>query len=370
MSPEIHVREGDIIVTKDGTIGKTAHVARLPYLATLNSHLLLVRALRGQYRPRFLYYLFDSAVFQTYARFAEGGTTFFGITQEAVSNFPITLPPLAEQEAIAAFLDRETARIDALVGKKERLIELLQEKRTSLVTRTVTKGLAPNVPMKDSGIEWLGEIPAHWDSLALSRITLSRCDGPFGSGLKTEHYSGSGVRVVRLQNIGWTEFLDEDRAFIDQEYASQLGDHSVMTGDVLIAGLGDERHPVGRACVAPDGIEPAMVKADCFRFRLEGKRVLPRFAAYQLSATATAAAGSLATGATRARTNLTVTASRNIALPPLKEQQVIVEALDRERERYLALISRIYTATECLKELRTALISAAVTGKIDVREAA
>jgi type I restriction enzyme, S subunit len=139
---------------------------------------------------------------------------------------------------------------------------------------------------KDSDVKWLGEIPAHWNSLALSRVTLSRCDGPFGSGLKSEHYSGTGVRVIRLQNIGWAEFLDVDRAYIDEEYARELGDHSVMTNDLLIAGLGDEAHPVGRSCVAPNGIEPAMVKADCFRLRLDRRRAVPRFAAYQLSASA------------------------------------------------------------------------------------
>ena len=95
-------------------------------------------------------------------------------------------------------------------------------------------------------------------------------------------------------NIGLAEFLDADRAFIDEAYAKELGDHSVVADDVLVAGLGDESRPVGRACVAPHGIEPAIVKADCFRFRIDGRRVLPHFAAYQLSATAVAAEGSFA----------------------------------------------------------------------------
>lgn len=148
---------------------------------------------------------------------------------------------------------------------------------------------------KDSGVECLGTIPEGWIRAALSRITLSRCDGPFGSGLKSEHYSPSGVRVVRLQNIGSAEFNGTDEAFIDEHYAKELGEHSVRAGDLLIAGLGDDAHPVGRACVAPRGIEPAMVKADCFRFRLDHRRVLPKFAAHQLSSTAGAAAGLMAT---------------------------------------------------------------------------
>jgi type I restriction enzyme S subunit len=296
------------------------------------------------------------------------GVSFPAINESEMATYALVVPPVHEQRAIAAFLDREAARIDALVAKKERLNELLQEQRSAVVTRAVTKGLDPNGRMKNSGVEWLGEIPAHWECLTLARVTPSRCDGPFGSGLKSGHYANSGVRVVRLQNIGWAEFLDSDRAYIEEAYAGELGDHSVVGGDLLIAGLGDEGHPVGRACTAPEGIEPAMVKADCFRFRLDQRRFLPRFAAYQLSAMASSAAGSWATGATRSRMNLTTTAARKVVLPPLDEQRAIVEILDREGERFRALMGRVHDAIDRLQELRIALVSAAVTGKIDVRE--
>ena len=297
------------------------------------------------------------------------GVSYPAIDASKISRFPVAFPELTKQESIADFLDRETAKIDALIAKKERLIELLQEKRTALITQAVTKGLDPNVSMKDSGIEWLGKIPAHWECLALSRVTFARCDGPFGSGLRSEHYSESGLRVVRLQNIGSAEFCDADRAYINEEYGSQLGDHSVLPGDLLIAGLGDEAHPVGRACVAPEHIVPAMVKADCFRFRLDGRLLLARFAGYQLSATAAAAAGALSTGATRSRLNLTAMATRKVALPPLSEQAAIVSFLDRGCDENYALIAKIQVAIDRLHEYRTALISAAVTGKIDVRKA-
>jgi type I restriction enzyme S subunit len=198
-------------------------------------------------------------------------------------------------------------------------------------------------------------------------LSISRCDGPFGSGLKSEHYSAAGVRVVRLQNIGPAEFSATDEAYISEEYAKALGDHSVCADDLLVAGLGDDEHPVGRACVAPRGIEPAIVKADCFRFRLDQRRLIPRFAAYQLSATAAATAGVLSTGATRSRINLGNMATRKIAVPPFKEQQKIVELLDQDCHGLQMLLERVDVAIDQLKELRAALISAAVTGKIDVR---
>ena len=223
----------------------------------------------------------------------------------------------------------------------------------------------PYPEYKDAGVEWLGEIPAHWQSLALGRITTSRCDGPFGSGLKSEHYSESGIRVVRLQNIGWAEFTDLDAAYLDEAYARLLGDHSVKEDDILIAGLGDDGHPVGRACVAPVKIEPAMVKADCFRFRLDRERALPRYAAFQLSATAAAVAGRYATGATRARMNLATSASRKIALPPLKEQEAIATFLDRETAKIDALVAKKERLIELLQEKRAALITRAVTRGLD-----
>ncbi|MBY0276657.1 restriction endonuclease subunit S [Candidatus Binatia bacterium] len=222
----------------------------------------------------------------------------------------------------------------------------------------------PYPAYKDSRVEWLGEIPAHWECLALARVTESRCDGPFGSALKSEHYSYGGVRVVRLQNIGEGRFDGADAVFINEAYAKGLGDHSVRAGDLLIAGLGDEGHPVGRACVAPQGIEPAMVKADCFRFRLKSGGAMSAFVSLQLSATAHAAAV-LATGATRSRMNLTAMAARKVALPPLPERRAIAAFVERETARIDALLAKKERLIELLQEKRTALINRAVTKGLD-----
>ena len=141
------------------------------------------------------------------------------------------------------------------MAEQERLIALLKEKRQAVISHAVTRGLNPAVPMKDSGVEWLGKVPTHWEVLPLARITADKCDGPFGSALKTEHYVDSGVRVVRLQNIAADAFRGTDSAFIGENYyQNELNGHDVKEGDVLIAGLGDERNVVGRACIAPIGI--------------------------------------------------------------------------------------------------------------------
>ena len=229
----------------------------------------------------------------------------------------------------------------------------------------------PNVPMKDSGVEWIGHIPEHWSILPLGKITADKCDGPFGSGLKSEHYTDEGVRVVRLQNIRKGEFDASDAAFIDEHYyRTSLSGHDVRRGDVLIAGLGDERNTVGRACVAPAEIEPAMVKADCFRFRLNQKRASAEFIAAQLTAGSAYDAGVLSSGSTRSRIPLSTMATRKVALPPLGEQNRISSELKQQMSNLDALVTEARHAVELLDERRSALISAAVTGKIDVRSLA
>jgi type I restriction enzyme, S subunit len=223
----------------------------------------------------------------------------------------------------------------------------------------------PYPAYKDSGVKWLGDIPARWDCVALGRASISRCDGPFGSGVKSEHYTNEGVRVIRLQNIGWAEFSGEDEAYIDETHARSLGDHSVEVEDLLVAGLGDDAHPVGRACVAPRDIQPAMVKADCFRFRVDRRRLIPQYGAYQLSATAEATAGLLSSGATRSRINLTNMAARKIAVPPVDEQQAIVGFLGREAAKIDALVAKKEQLIGLLQEKRATLINRTVTKGLD-----
>lgn len=284
--------------------------------------------------------------------------------------FPILFPQKEEQERIVKVLDRETARIDALITKKSRFIELLKEKRQALITHAVTKGLDSKAKMKDSGVQWIGRVPEHWQIAQLGRVATERCDGPFGSGLKSEHYTPGGVRVVRLQNIGWAAFKDGDAVYISQEHWSDvLGcGHEVLPDDVLIAGLGDDNNPLGRACVAPSNLETAIVKADCYRFRLDINRALPAFIALALSATARAECGYLATGATRDRLNLGLASARTVPLPPRSEQVKIVDALNVSVARIDLLTTKTQHSIDLLKERRSALITAAVTGQIDLRE--
>ena len=162
-APEIQLKVGDLLVTKDGTVGKMAYVDMLPGKASLNSHLLLIRPLENKFDNRFLFWLMSSSVFSGYTEYAQDGTVMASLSQEKIGNFIAYFPEITEQQAIADFLDKECAQIDSIAADLEKQIELLQQYKKSLITETVTRGPDKSVPMKDSGVEWIGEIPTHWD---------------------------------------------------------------------------------------------------------------------------------------------------------------------------------------------------------------
>jgi type I restriction enzyme S subunit len=197
-------------------------------------------------------------------------------------------------------------------------------------------------------------------------VTTARCDGPFGTAIKSEHYKDEGARVIRLQNIRAGRFEGADAAYLNLDYFErELVDHDVIGGDLLIAGLGDENNQVGRACVAPDDLGPALVKADCFRFRLDKKAASSAFIAMMLCTGASADGGFYATGSTRQRIPLSVTGRRRVALPPLSEQTTIATFLDRETAKIDALVADYSSLIELLQEKRQAVISHAVTKGLD-----
>lgn len=363
------VRPGDIAYNKmrawQGAIGVS------DYCGIVSPAYVVQRPREGA-DARYFHYLLRTPAF---AKEAERWS--YGITSDMWSLRPEhfkmiygCLPPLAEQTGIVRFLDHADRRIRRYIRAKRRLIELLNEQKQAIIHRAVTRGLDPSVRLKPSGVAWLGEVPEHWGVVPLRRVTIARCDEPFGAGLKSQHYTDTGIRVIRLQNIGHGEFKDKDAAFIAPRHYATLGDHSVLEGDLVLAGLGDDRHPAGRACVAPAELGPAMVKADCFRFRVDRNRLHPRFGALQLTATSSTVSSILSTGATRQRINLQTMSTRAVVLPSLDEQSAIVAFLDAQTDKIDAAVAADRRALDLLKEFRTRLIADIVPGKLDVREAA
>jgi type I restriction enzyme S subunit len=288
------------------------------------------------------------------------GSTFRELAKGMLEDVGLAEPPEPEQRAIAAFLDRETARIDALVAKKERLIALLQEQRTALITRVVTKGLDPTVPMKDSGVEWLGEIPAHWRALALKRIG----DLQAGAGFPDDE-QGIQDEETPFFKVGDMGAPGNEREMLVHQHsvsrstARRLRAHVFPAGTIVFAKVGaalllNRRRLIARpSCL--DNNMMGFMPDDCDT----------TWALYWLTGLDM---GRLANPGAVPSVNEGQMRETPAAVPPLPEQRAIAAFLDRETARIDTLVAKVHDAIDRLKELRTALISAAVTGKIDVRE--
>jgi len=311
-------------------------------------------------RPEYLLYVFRS-MHQEFKRLTMG-STHQTIYMPDVERFAMPVPPLPEQDRIVDAVRRETSRIDALVAKKERLIELLQEKRSALITHAVTKGLDPTVPTKDSGVEWLGEIPAHWAVSQLKHAASHVIDCPH----ETPMYADDGDHlVVRTSDVA-DGVLDFSRArrIDDAEFEKRVRRLRVNPRDIVYSREGER---FGHAALVPEGVSVCLGQR-MMQFRIRSDWC-PRFAMWQLNAKSVYQQALLDTaGATSPHVNVETIRSYWLCAPPPSEQRDIAEFLDREATKIDALVSRIHDAITRLKELRTALISAAVTGKIDVRE--
>ena len=287
------------------------------------------------------------------------GSTYDAVTVGNVENLMVALPSVQEQRAISTFLDRETAKIDALVAKKERLMKLLQEKRTALITRAVTKGLHPDVRMKDSGIEWLGAIPAHWDLVALRRrwsvVDCKHLTVPFVS---------EGIPLASVRETQSFELDLKDSHHTTFEWYKTLveGDRKPRCGDLIYC----RNVSVGSASlVAKDDIFAMGQDVCLIRSSAENQRWLNY---YLCSSAMSRQLASTLVGSTFDRINVAEIMALLIPVPPRVEQDKTAQFLDLETAKIDTLLAKIRTAIDHLKELRTALLSAAVTGKIDVRD--
>ncbi|MFT2095909.1 restriction endonuclease subunit S [Acidiphilium multivorum] len=283
---------------------------------------------------------------------------------EFVGSLPIPYPSLSEQRAIAAFLDRETAKIDALIAEQERLIALLQEKRQAVISQAVIKGLDPTVPMKDSGVEWLGQVPAHWDIVPVSR----RYDVQLGRMLNESRAEGPDLRpYLRVFDVQWRNINVVDLPMMDFPEDARAR-YRLQPGDLLVNEGGSY---VGRSAIWRADIEECYYQKALHRLRaIDKKSDTAEFFLYVMEF-ATRSGVFVAGGNQTTIDHLTAEQLRRyrFAFPPHVEQVQIVSALDHQMSRLGALEKESVDAILLLRERRTALISAAVTGKIDVREA-
>jgi type I restriction enzyme, S subunit len=289
------------------------------------------------------------------------------VNRETLAACPLPIPTPEEQRAVAAFLDRETARIDGLVAKKERLIELFQEQRTALITRAVTKGLDPNVPMKDSGVEWMGEIPAHWETPMFGRL-IDRLEQGWSPVADDREAGPDEWAVIRLSAVHKGQFIVREHkalpADLDPDHR-----YEIRRGDFLLT-RANTPELVGDVCVVSEERSRLMLCDLVYRIMFDLRRAVPVHMVYWfLSRSGRHQIEVEARGSSQSMVKVSQGAIRAwlVVLPPTSEQSAIATFLDRETDRIDALVARIRQAIDHLKEFRTAVITAAVTGKIDVR---
>jgi type I restriction enzyme, S subunit len=289
-----------------------------------------------------------------------------GLAREDAHEKPVVAPPLDEQRAIAAFLDRETARIDALVAAKRRLIALLQEKRAALIARAVTRGLDPEVPTKDSGVAWLGRVPAHWDVMPLKRRVKWITSGSRGWA---GHYSDDGDLFLRIGN------LTRDSIHLDLADVQRVSAPAGAEGERTSAKAGDLVLSItaylGSVAVVPAGLDSTYVSQHVALARPRQNLVDPRWLAFCiLSSPGQRQLQAAGYGGTKVQLSLDDVLSVIITMPPIDEQRRICDQLEAKTDSLKAGAAEVERTIVRLIEYRSTLITSAVTGRIDVRAAA
>tara|TARA_Y100000296_G_scaffold26795_1_gene31471 strand:+ start:2945 stop:4261 length:1317 start_codon:yes stop_codon:yes gene_type:complete len=321
---------------------------------------------KSELEPRYAYRLLHSYD-TTKVFYGMGGGLRQSMKFSDFRRLPLIVPSIEEQTQIANFLDRETAKIDTLIEKQQQLIKLLQEKRQAVISHAVTKGLNPNAKMKDSGVEWLGEVPEHWNLkcvryLGQCQNGINIAGDKFGSGFPFVSY-GDVYNNKQLPKVasGLVESSETDRAL-----------YSIRYGDVLFTRTSETIDEIGFSSVCLEPIDEAVFAGFLIRFRpFKGVNLNPLFSKYYFQNDLLRAFFVKEMNlVTRASLSQDLLKKMPVALPPENEQIEIAEYLESKTETFNLLVAKSEQAITLMRERRSALISAAVTGKIDVRKAA
>ncbi|MGM7317561.1 restriction endonuclease subunit S [Idiomarina sp. ST10R2A5] len=328
-------------------------------------HTIIARP-SGKIFPRFFAYLFHSEEFRNQIRLLVKGVKVFSISQGILKSAPVWLPTYEEQQKIAQFLDHETSKIDALIDEQKRLIELLKEKRQAVISHAVTKGLNPDAPMKDSGVEWLGEVPEHWEVASLktfirlveSGTSVNAADTPASEGelgvLKTSAVYGDELDVNQNKTV-----VKEEESRVSCQLKANRLIVSRMNTPELVGATGFSLANPGNLFL-PDRL---------WQITLENVEAQFIFM-FTLSKSYRSQIKLVCAGASSSMQNIAQEDFKNVkvAVPPLIEQKDIVEEWHRFKSNSNQLMEQAEKTVKLLQERRSALISAAVTGKIDVRD--
>lgn len=354
--------EGDLLLAMTGaTIGKTA-VYIDNRTSFLNQRVGLIKPLKDN-NTGFVKYIYESTFFKEFVNLECSGSAQENIGKSQLGELKIGIPQVEEQTVIANYLDHKTNQIDHLISKKEQFIQLLEEERVAVINQAVTKGLDPNVSMKDSGIEWLGQIPKHWEVNKIKSVTKKIGSGVTPKG-GAEIYELTGIPLLRSQNVYFDGFRLDNVAYITREIHDSMKNSQVLFGDVLLNITGGS---IGRCYYVTNEFEEANVNQHVCIVR-PNERIITEFLYYVLSSTLGQQQIDLCqTGGNREALNFEQLKNFFLILPSIDEQHEIVYKLKKSLNAISLTIEKLSKEIELINEFKTALISEVVTGKLDVR---
>ena len=366
------LRKGDVVMTKDSEtpddIGIPALVAEdIPDLVC-GYHLTILRAFPDVMIGEYLFYALSSRISAYQFYLAANGVTRFGLTYQGTKNLKITYPEdKKHQKRIALFLDWKTGRIDALIARKKKLIEKLTEKRVAIVTHAVSEGINPAAPLNDSGTTWLGKVPLHWEVKRL-RFLIEAIDQGWSPSASNAPAEGDELGVLKLSAVSAGRFVPEENKMLKEIPESQAI-QTPRKHDLLVTRANTPER-VGDACVVQDNYPQLIIPDLIYRLTVDRSQSNEGFISYfLLSKKGRAQIEADARGSSGSMVKLGQGHLKNFRIPspPVEEQQKIRKYLDEQTGRIDGLMKKINDAIARLTEYRTAIITAATTGKIDVR---
>jgi type I restriction enzyme S subunit len=286
------------------------------------------------------------------------------LNQDLIKNALMLKLPLEEQVRIADYLDKKCAKIDAIIAAKEKTNELLKERRQSIIYEAVTKGLDPTVPMKDSGVEWIGMIPESWATIRVKHLATEK-DSLFldGDWINSDVITDEGIRYLTSGNVGEGFYKEQGKGYISEETFKKLNCLAAFPGDLMISRLNE---PVGRCCIIPDGEDYYVVAVDNVILR-PNRNFCKKYLLYCMNTNGYANAALMAaSGTTMQRISRTALGNLTIPVATYAEQTAIVDYLDERCYGIDAIISANNISIDKLKEYRQSVIYEAVTGKVEI----
>ena len=358
-APEIHVEKGDLLITKDGTVGKLALIDEKPEKVSLNSHLLILRPTKNNVDNHFVYWALQSINFKDYTGLASSGSTMASLSQEKIGEYPLLFPSPSEQQAIASYLDYKVGQIDASISAINTQIDDLKSYRQSIISEAVTKGLNPDAPMKDSGVEWIGEIPESWDCTKLGWIYMNMGSGTTPDTNNLNYYSEDGVNWLQTGDLNDSEVIMTSK-HVTELAIKERGMKLYPAGSIVIAMYGATIGKVGLL-----KIETTTNQACCVLPNVDN--MYNRYVFYTVQSSKTALLAKSAGGG-QPNISQTIIKEHKIPIPSLDEQFVIADYLDSKTSKIDTAIKSLEAQRDDLNALKQSIISEAVTGKIDVRD--